>query len=148
MNNLITAIQNKLEKDNIFQYIDYDWGQLSFDQPSVKFPCCLIDVPNGEFSNMGKDFSKSKVTRQNAQLTIKITVADLRLTNTSSKAHTKQKAEHWKILDLTQNVKTSLHGWAPFPTSSPLILQSFSKDTQDNSISSYSLFFTVTLFNL
>ena len=54
-------------------YIDKDWGQLSYEVPSVKWPCALLDVENVNYTQEGGG-------RQMADTQLTITVADMRLT--------------------------------------------------------------------
>ena len=57
-------------------YIDKDWGQLSYEVPSVKWPCALLDVENVNYTQEGGG-------RQMADTQLTITVADMRLTPAS-----------------------------------------------------------------
>lgn len=54
------------------EYIDKDWGQLSYEKPAVKYPCALLDVKNINYSQEGRG-------RQMADTQLTVTVANLRL---------------------------------------------------------------------
>ena len=42
-------------------YIDEDWGQLDYYAANfpVKFPCVLIDINHGQYSNLAKDIKSN-----------------------------------------------------------------------------------------
>ena len=72
-------------------YIDKDWGQLSYEVPSVKWPCALLDVENVNYTQEGGG-------RQMADTQLTITVADMRLTPASLAAPKRQDA--YRIIEL------------------------------------------------
>ncbi|MDD4395680.1 MAG: hypothetical protein PHQ33_07330, partial [Bacteroidales bacterium] len=76
MKQIFLDIQTKLSGITELKHIDKNWGQLQYEQPPVKFPCALLDIANVNYSQMGK-------LAQLAEGDIEITVANLRLTNTS-----------------------------------------------------------------
>lgn len=81
-------------------YIDKDWGQLSYELPSVKWPCALLDVENVNYTQEGGG-------RQMADTQLTITVADRRLTPASLAAPNREDA--YRIIELLGKIHRSLH---------------------------------------
>lgn len=97
---ILLSIQGRLgETITEFGYVDKNWGQLSYEQPAVKFPCALIDVENVNFSQTGGG-------GQMADTQITITVANMRLTSASLTAPRKEDA--YRIIDLVDKVHAAL----------------------------------------
>ena len=99
MKALLEKIQQKVSEITELKYIDENWGQLDYYSPNmpVQYPCTLIDVQQVQYSNIGKDLTKTPLQRQIAQVQIKITIANMRLTNTSLQAPRRQKEDAWAI---------------------------------------------------
>lgn len=104
MKTILQNIQNKLSEVTELKYIDEDWGQLNMYQPPVKWPCCLIDISDVNYSNLGIDRSVVPQNRQLGKATVKLTLANLKLTNTSMQAPQTQKNQAWFIWDLAQKI--------------------------------------------
>ena len=85
MKALLEKIQQQVSEIAELKYIDENWGQLDYYSPNmpVQFPCALIDVQQVQFTNLGRDMSKKPVQRQIGQVSIKITIANMRLSNSS-----------------------------------------------------------------
>lgn len=91
------------------EYIDKDWGQLSYEKPAVKYPCALLDVKNINYSQEGRG-------RQMADTQLTVTVANLRLAAASLLAPRKEEA--YQVIDLLERIHAALHlfstgGFAP-----------------------------------
>lgn len=80
-------------------YVDKDWGQLSYEQPSVNFPCALLDIENINYSQQGNG-------GQIADAQITVTVANLRLVSSSLLAPKKEVA--YEVIDLLDRVHNAL----------------------------------------
>ena len=95
MKALLEKIQQQVSEIAELKYIDENWGQLDYYSPNmpVQFPCALIDVQQVQFTNLGRDMSKKPVQRQIGQVSIKITIANMRLSNSSMQAPRRQKEE-------------------------------------------------------
>lgn len=107
---LLMSVQTRLgESIPELEYIDKDWGQLSYEVPSVKWPCALLDVENVDYTQEGGG-------RQMADTQIVITVADLRLTPASLPAPNRKSA--YETIELLGKIHRALHlftagGYAP-----------------------------------
>ncbi|MCM1302246.1 MAG: hypothetical protein NC250_01270 [Alistipes senegalensis] len=107
---LLLSVRTRLgESVSELEYIDKDWGQLSCEVPSVKWPCALLDVENVDYTQEGGG-------RQLADTQIVITVADLRLASASSPDPNDESA--YGMLELLEKIHRSLHlftagGYAP-----------------------------------
>lgn len=99
MKALLEKIQQQVSEIAELKYIDENWGQLDYYSPNmpVQFPCALIDVQQVQYTNLGRDISKKPVQRQIGQVSIKITIANMRLSNSSMQAPRRQKEEVWAI---------------------------------------------------
>lgn len=141
---VIKAIQDKLSANGNFEYVDENWGQLDYYSPNfpVKWPCVLIDIASANFSNIGKDHSKVPTNRQMGVIVVELRIANLRLTNTSSKAPTMQKLYARSIWELVEQVHMELHGWNPTETTSKLIRQSVNRVRRDDGVQEYAVRYT------
>lgn len=130
MNILIQDIQNRLASEIMaLKYVDEDWGQLDDYSPNfpVKWPCALIDIAQVQYSNLGK-------TAQLGEAAITITIADIKLLNSSSKAPANQKAEQANYLQLIKDVHACLHGWSGHGHYSKLIRTNFKRIKRDDGV--------------
>lgn len=87
------------------KYIDEDWGQMDFYEknPPVKFPCALIDIQSGQFTNEGQ-------LQQQGVLMVAVKLYLLRLSNTSNAAPQSQKDNAKKGWAVYKKVNQALHG--------------------------------------
>ena len=86
MEEVIIAIQERLSAEvEALKYIDMDWNQLQQERPPVQWPCALID-----FDRI--DFATVKDGVQRAEAEVVITVANLRIVNSSAKAPNRLRA--------------------------------------------------------
>ena len=98
---ILLSVQTQLgEHVPELAYIDKDWGQLSYEVPSVKWPCALLDVENVNYTQEGGG-------RQMADTQLTITVADMRLTPASQAAPKREDA--YRIIELLGKIHRSLH---------------------------------------
>ncbi len=138
MNILIQDIQNRLAAEiPALKYIDEDWGQLDDYSPNfpVKWPCALIDISQVSYSNAGRQ-------SQLGVAAITITVADVKLTNSSSKAPAGQIAAQATYLQLVKAIHTALHGWSGHAHYSPLIRESLKRARRDDGVREHNLVYT------
>lgn len=109
INDILNLVTTRLNTEiSGIKYIDQDWGQLDYynDSPPVAWPCVLIELQGGNWRDQAK-----KV--QDAVLSISLTVADIRDSNTSFKSPTAQKERANQIWVLLENIHKALHGWKP-----------------------------------
>ncbi|WP_165026789.1 hypothetical protein [Dysgonomonas sp. ZJ279] len=106
MNELLQDFQTRLvENVPALKEVDEDWGQLDFytDRPPVKFPCALIDIQDGEFSDDG-------MMQQRGTLTVVVKLFMFRLGNTSDRAPQSQKDDNKNGWIIYNDVNKALHG--------------------------------------
>ena len=150
MKNLLEKLQLRLAEIPHLKYIDENWGQLDYYSPNmpVQYPCTLIDVQQVQYSNIGKDLTKRPVQRQIAQVQIKITIANMRLTNSSMQAPRRQKEEVWAIWGIIEKIHQQLHGVSLLPNVSPLIRTSQNRTLRDDGIQEYEVYYSCEVQNI
>ena len=149
MKELLEKIQQKLSEITELKYIDENWGQLDYYSPNmpVQYPCALIDVQQVQFTNLGRDMSKKPVQRQIGQVVLKITIADIRLTNSSMQAPRAQKEQVWAIWDIIEKIHRQLHGVSLLPNVSPLIRGSQNRTLRDDGVQEYEVYYSCEVQN-
>lgn len=130
MKNIILAIQHKLTSVSNLKYIDKDWGQLQYDNPPIKSPCALIDIPEITYTQKGNGC-------QQAEATITITLADIPLIRTSANAPHKHNAH--QILDLLNEVHQQLQLFSNNQQFSPLLRVACQKVSSNRDFEAYTL---------
>ena len=107
---VIRNIQAKLTPVVGLNHVDEDWGQLDDYSPNfpVQWPCALIDTPLINFSNLGMDRTQTPRNRQMSDGIVSITVANLKLNNTSGRAPKFQKDNAWSIWSLINKIHQEL----------------------------------------
>ena len=149
MKAIIESIQEKLADNEKIHYVDENWGQLDYYSPNfpVKWPCVLIDVVAANYSNVGRDNSKTPANRQMGSITVELRVANVKLTNTSAKAPATQQAQARSIFQLIEEVHVALHGWNPDDMCSKLIRVSQNRVKRDDGVQEYAIRYTAELNN-
>lgn len=149
MKALLEKIQQQVSEIAELKYIDENWGQLDYYSPNmpVQFPCALIDVQQVQFSNFGRDMSKKPVQRQIGTIQIKITVANMRLSNSSMQALRRQKEEVWAIWGIIEKIHQQLHGVSLLPNVSALIRSSQSRTLRDDGVQEYEVYYSCEVQN-
>lgn len=150
MKQFLENTQVKISEVPGIAYIDEDWGQLDDYSPNtpVKWPCCLIDITNVDFSDIGIDRKAMPHNRQEGTGNITITFANLKLTNTSFKAPQGQKDDARAILDLIELTHAKIQGFAPVIGSGRLMRKSFKRIKRDDGIQQYQVVYTIGMHNL
>lgn len=149
MKALLEKIQQQVSEITELKYIDENWGQLDYYSPNmpVQFPCALIDVQQVQFTNLGRDMSKKPVQRQIGQVVLKITIADIRLTNSSMQAPRAQKERVWAIWGIIEQIHKQLHGVSLLPNVSPLIRSSQRRTLRDDGVQEYEVYYSCEVQN-
>ena len=149
METLILNIQAKLSEVSRLNSIDENSGQLDDYSPNfpVQWPCALIDISDATFTNIGKDVTKNPQNRQKGQVLVKITIANMKLTNTSLHAPIGQKETAWSIWNVISEVHKKLHGFYPSETSSKLLRSAFHRIKRDDGIQEYEIYYSFELNN-
>ena len=107
MEQIIQAVKSRITAQiPAFKYVDEEWGQLDYYSPNfpVKWPCALIDILSVNWENKGH-----LVQTGMAQLRVK--VANLRITNSSTKAPQQQQDYNAAFYGLTAQLFKALHGF-------------------------------------
>ena len=144
MDILLTDIQARLTTlVTDLKYIDEDWGQLDDYSPHfpVKWPCALVDCFNASYTDLGN-------TVQHGLCTIRIVLADVRLSNSSTKAPTAQKENSRSFYTLMKQVYTALQGYAGHPHYSALIRISERRLPRNDGVKAHEMLFTVQVKNV
>lgn len=150
MKTLLEKIQQKVSEIAELKHIDENWGQLDYYSPNmpVQYPCALIDVQQVQFTNLGKDITKKPLQRQIGIVQIKITVANMRLTNSSMQAPRRQKEEVWAIWGIIEKIHQQLHGISLLPNVSPLIRTSQNRTLRDDGLQEYEVYYSCEVQNI
>lgn len=147
MTDILQAINNKLNEVSELRYIDENWGQLDLYGPQipVQWPCALVDFNTGQFSNIGRDYRRTPQNRQEGTLTVEITIANLKLTNSSNKAPSFQKENAFGIWNLINKVHEILQGWSPVENAGVLIRTTFNKVRRDDGVQEFRVIYSIGL---
>lgn len=158
METILQAIQAKIAEPNNFKdssyneykfnFVDEDSGQLeAIPNPPVKWPCALIDISTGNFSSNGNDRFAEPITRQQGTLQIEITVADLKISNSSSSAPVFQKNKAFKIWKYVEALHKKMQGFKPSEKSGALVRSGFKKIRRDDGIQEVRVTYTLGISN-
>lgn len=147
---VLQNIQNVLSTIPELKYIDEDWGQLDdySPNPPTTFPLTLIDIGSLQYSDIGKDRNATPQNRQMATGIIVISIANLKLTNTSSRAPQTQKDQAWSIWDIVESVHQKLHGIILGGCMGALMRVAMRKVKRDDGIQEYEVTYTIGVSNV
>ncbi|MBP4139968.1 hypothetical protein J3495_17995 [Flavobacterium sp. P7388] len=147
---VLQSIQTILSTIPALRYVDEDWGQLDdySPNPPTQFPLVLIDIGNLQFSDIGKDRTATPQNRQMATGTIVLSIANLKLTNTSARAPQPQKDKAWSIWDIVESVHGKLHGVAVGGSAGAMMRTNMRKVKRDDGIQEYEVTYTIGMTNV
>jgi hypothetical protein len=148
MKTILQNIQNQLAQISELKYIDEDHGQLSMFQPPVKFPCCLIDITSINYRNQGIVRELSPQSRQAGKISIKLTIADLKLSGSSANAPLNQKNRVWSIWELANKLHQKLHGFYPDVNCSKMLRENLQKSNRDDGVQEYFITYSFEAQNI
>ncbi|MBK5213621.1 MAG: hypothetical protein JJE55_08185 [Flavobacteriaceae bacterium] len=142
MKEVIKNIQAKLAAVSTLKYVDEDWGQLDYysQNPPVKWPCALIDITGASFEDRGWDRT-TNTHPQTGEAMVSITIANLKLTNTSGRAPQTQKDAGWSIWDLMQEVHEAVQGFRPVPNAGALLRRGMRRTKRDDGVQEYTILY-------
>ncbi|AZI53889.1 hypothetical protein EIB75_10705 [Epilithonimonas vandammei] len=149
METILLNIQAKIESAGI-KYVDEDWGQLNLfpgDTP-VQFPCCLFDITDGNFENIGQDRRLTPKERQMGRFSVELCIANTKLSNTSGRAPISQKLGAWSIHSVIRSVHDQLQGFSPDENCSKLNRKSYKKIRRDDGIQEYRIVYDFEASNV
>ena len=147
---LIQNIQTLLDNITGIKYIDADWGQLDYYSPNfpVKFPCVLLDVTNVRYSDIGTDKKVVPINRQEASATLSLTIADLKLSNTSSRAPQPQKDNAFSLYEIIAEIHALVQGFKPDEKAGSLIRTGMQRVKRDDGVQEYIITYGFALYNV
>jgi len=147
MKTIIDNIQTKLQTIPGLKHVDEDWGQLDYYSPNfpVQWPCALIDISDESYTDTGKDRTKTPQQRQMGDCSLTLSVANLKLTNSSGRAPKPQKDNARSIRELINDVHSLLHGWNPEVFASKLIRRRVQRVKRDDGVQEYTLTYSFSL---
>ena len=147
---LLDSIKTKISEISEIKYIDENWGQLDYysAHPPVQWPCCLIDISDIQFTNIGIDREKKPINRQMGNCLVKITIANIKLTNTSQRAPIGQKQDAWKVWRLIEQLHEKIHTFVPVENASPMIRQNLQRTLRDDGVQEYTITYKTEIQNV
>jgi hypothetical protein len=150
MKELLLNLETQLATVTAIQYIDEDWGQLDDYGPHtpVKWPCCLVDFADADYSDIGIDRSATPQNRQQAFGSITFNFANMKIGNSSKNAPINQKDQAYLLLGIIEDAHKKIHGFRPGVNSGSLIRKSFRRIKRDDGIQQYRVVYTIGLNNV
>lgn len=150
MKEVIQSIVAKLGSLIDLKYVDEDWGQLDYYSQNfpVKFPCVLVDISSANFQNLGLDKTASPMQRQTSETTVSLTIANVKLSNTSHNAPQGQKDDGDSIWVLLETIHKVLQGWNPTDKSGKLIRVGMQRIKRDDGVQEYTIIYTAGMQNV
>lgn len=150
MNELIASIQERLGTVPEFKYICEDYGQIGYYSPNfpVQWPVSLISLRNMNFSDIGMDRSATPQNRQMGDVLVGITIADMKLTNSSLKAPATQKNQARSIWLLIEKAHNVLHGFIPLENCSKMTRKNCVLVEREDGVQEYLVTYAVTMNNV
>lgn len=150
MKTLLLNLETQLATVNTIQYIDEDWGQLDDYGPHmpVKWPCCLVDFADADYTDIGTDRTATPQNRQQASGTISFNFANMKIGNSSKNAPINQKDQAYLLLEIIEEAHKKIHGFRPGENSGALIRKSFRRIKRDDGIQQYRVVYSIGLNNV
>ncbi|WP_312078384.1 hypothetical protein [Chryseobacterium sp.] len=146
MQDLLLKITERLATAEGIRHSDENWGQMMYygtDIP-VQWPCGLVDLSGGQFSNNGYDYRNNDLSQQGT-ISIEITVANIKLSNTSAKAPMSQKTKGFEIYKYVENVHNVLQGWKPLENSGAMVRTGIQSVKRDDGVQEKRIIYTIGL---
>lgn len=146
----IKAVQERLAEVTELKYIDEDWGQLDYYSPNfpVQWPCALIDITAAQYTDLGVDRRATVRNRQRGEAVVSITVANMKLSNTSSRAPQSQKENARSIWTTIEAIHAIVHGWSPGGSTGNLTRQGVRRIKRDDGVQEYELLYRVAVHDV
>ncbi len=149
---VLKNIQTILTEITELKYIDEDWGQLDdySPNPPTQWPLVLIDIGSLQYSDIGrdKDPNVKPSNRQMATGTIVLSIANVKLTNSSARAPQNQKDLAWTIWDIVESVHAKLHGVKVEGSAGAMMRTAMRKVKRDDGIQEYEVTYTIGMSNI
>ena len=137
---ILSKIQDRLSAEvKELKYIDEDWGQMDVMQPPVKYPACIIDIPEGNYTNSGE-------LVQQGTLTVVVKCYNLKLTNSSHAAPQRQKDYNKQFWELQKKINKVLHGVDFIGNNYGVLIRNiFRKPKREDGLSTFEIYYTIQL---
>lgn len=147
---LIQSVETQLGTVTELKFICENYGQLDYYSPNhtVKWPLALIDLKAINFDDIGMDRTATPQNRQMGYTAVSLRIADLKLTNSSSKAPLTQKNQARSIWLLIGKVHEKLQGWIPLENCSKLMRRSCARVEREDGIQEYEVIYITTMNNV
>lgn len=147
MKQLLQNIQERISQIPEIKYVDENWGQLDYFAPAppVQFPAVLITLSGGTFTNLGIDRHQNPQHRQQGTLMVEITLAHLKITNSSRQAPQAQKDRAWFVWNMADKVHAVLQGFRPYEKSGAMVREGMQYIQRDDGIQELKLTYSVGL---
>lgn len=147
MKEIIESTISKVNEVDELNYTDENWGQLDFyhSTPPVQWPCALIDVQSGKYSNLGKDRRQTPQNRQIGGIRVELRIANYRLGNTSTNAPQAQKDNVWSIWGIIEKIHEKLHGFSPASNCTALIRETHARVLREDGVQEYIVIYSAQL---
>lgn len=150
MDEIIDAIQAQLATTvTDLKHVDENWGQLNLFgvEIPVQWPCSLIRLNTGIFSNLGTDVQAKPMNRQEGNVSFEITFADMKLTNSSFKAPLLQKQKARSIWKIVEKAHENLQGWSPMSGTGKLIRTGIGSTLRDDGVQEIKVIYSIGIHN-
>lgn len=146
MDDILQNITDKAATVPGINYSDENWGQIQYygNEPTVKWPCVLVEIGSGQFSNNGYDYHNDDLSQQ-ATISIEITVANLKLTNSSSRAPIRQKNKAFEIWKIVKEVHKVLQGYKPDENCGGMVRTTMQSIKRDDGVQEKRIIYTIGL---
>lgn len=150
MKALLLNLETQLATVTALPYISEDWGQLDDygPHPPVKWPCCLVDFTDADYSDIGIDRTATPQNRQQAFGSITFNFANMKIGNSSKNAPINQKDQSYFLLGIIEEVHKKLQGFRPGENSGGLIRKSLKRVKRDDGIQQYRVVYNIGLNNV
>lgn len=104
---IFLAIQNRIiDQVTTIKHVNEDTGQLMDENPALSYPCVLIAIERGTFTDLAENAQIGTVN-----ITIKLVVAPRSATANNTPTDYKKKGLDY--YELEQDLHKALQGWAP-----------------------------------
>lgn len=150
---LMSELKEKLASVPGVNFVDEDWGQLDAfsSQAPVKWPCVLISMQSGTYTEVGRERNNLSVNRQMGEILVELRIANLKVTPSGQRASANQKANSVSVLEIFEQVHRHIHGWTPGHDNSntnfngKFIRQRFRNERRDDGIQEYSVIYSISV---
>src|SRR5690606_34396430 len=106
------------------------------------------DIESVNYSDIGMDKTALPINRQEGNYIITISIANLKLSNTSKRAPETQKQNAWSLHNLIEDVHKVIHGFKPHEKSGKLVRVSKRRIKRDDGVQLYKVSYSMGAHNV